>query len=137
MSLDLGPGTPLICVDASAPLRGWSSQRSLTRGALYFCDQVINMNQCCPRDGCGTRGVQLRERMPGPGVLHVLFCPNRFKPLGEGGEDLKADNERAFSPLFTLEDFADRLPGILRTLPSQPGRDDPDEAPAYVPILVP
>lgn len=109
MTAALGPGAPLICIDAT-PAHD-SEFAPLTQGAIYFCEEVVPSyipGTLCPRDGCGSVGVVLKGKS-NPQFRRLLYCPNRFKPLGEGGEHLAADNERVFTEEFTLEDEAEHL----------------------------
>jgi hypothetical protein len=87
---DLGPGTPMICVDAVFErVVGYLMDPPLTEGALYFVAKVLveGANPLCPRDGCGHTFLEINAR-PNTG-----YCPNRFRPLNDGSTDLVDDAE--------------------------------------------
>lgn len=84
---DLGPGTPLICVDATIVDPSNTKEFRLTEGAMYFVDQIVSAGRgSCSRDGCGDAYVVPRGQKIG-------YCPNRFRPLNDGSTDLVDDAE--------------------------------------------
>lgn len=88
---DLGPGTPVICVDAKPVGSASQDGRPLTEGAIYFVERIIDIPfaaRTCARDGCGGSYVVLSRP---EGLL--AYCPNRFRPLNDGGTDLVDDAE--------------------------------------------
>lgn len=80
MAAEIGPGTLLICVDASEGYRVQSGcGPALARGALYRVAQIeFSTIHKCHRDNCGVyiilEGKDRRSR----------YCRNRFKPLIDG-----------------------------------------------------
>lgn len=87
MSADLGPGTPLICIDGSNPyLR--NPEYKLQEGGMYFVQRVYSSQPHhtgypnCPR--CGRDGsshwVVIKERP------HWGYPVCRFRPLS--GDDM-------------------------------------------------
>lgn len=115
MTADLGPGTLLICVDALPVMPG--ANYRLTKGALYTCEAVVDISahKLCPRDGCGTLGIKLRERQPRPEHGAVIWCPNRFKPLGSDPDEALRSEPEWWA--ITMEDQAERL---LRPVKPEP-----------------
>lgn len=84
--MDLGPGTPLI-YDPREPAREWSVEHGietaaspLTRGSIYFCEDVFPVAdwgiicRCKSEVVISLRGVE----------IHRLYCPCLFRPLGGG-----------------------------------------------------
>lgn len=112
MSDALGPGTPLICVDASPPPGGWLG-KGLRQGVMYFCDELVPLHgRPCLRCNQDHLAVALR------GLSDMIvrgarpaFCPGRFKPLNGDDEALRAEPDWLE---ISDEDIAD---SILRTLP--------------------
>lgn len=80
----VGPGAPLICVDATrGEVIGFGLSPPLTLNALYFVQEVLReYTPICPRDNCGHTFFLLHGRP------HTGYCPNRFRPLNDGSTDL-------------------------------------------------
>jgi hypothetical protein len=99
---DIGPGTPLICVDAgegsevATPYPGGN----LTVGGLYFVADTFTSapGDVCERDHCGCTFLVLRGK---PDIYG--YCPNRFRPLNDGSTDLVdvvKDEQETFEKLI-------------------------------------
>lgn len=69
---EVGPGTILICVDAS-PGKSNPRRCELTKGAFYTCERVYPGIDCS-RDNCGIFIHPKGSLWP--------WCINRFTPLG-------------------------------------------------------
>lgn len=87
----IGPGTPLICVNASIPpgFRQWYPGRKLTQGALYFCVGFEERQVPCTVDNCGYKALVIRGKPITPKGAYG-YCPNRFRPFNPGEETTTA-----------------------------------------------
>lgn len=106
---EIGPGTPLICINANPPVGAVGSLcETLTLGALYTCLEVQSDPESlpCPWDQCGTTGIQLREKYCSCYATNWAFCPNLFRPLNDGDTSLVEDELESKN---RHEDMADAL----------------------------
>jgi hypothetical protein len=91
--ITLGPGTPLICINADGA-------DDLTQDALYTCEEIHGgeMDQQC--EVCDGPVCVGRVHLVGKYFHHFLYgwgplcyCVMRFKPLNDGDTSLMDDEE--------------------------------------------
>lgn len=91
MSAEIGPGTPLICIND-----GWKGPDGsvrpamfINKGAIYFCEEVVSSWML----GCGVCGHLKNEHtlIYLKGHAQRKYCPKRFRPLNDGDTSFVAD----------------------------------------------
>jgi hypothetical protein len=87
MAAEIGPGTPLICIDDS-PAFATGRKIPITKDAMYFCERIKRY----PYNGCARDKCNARIWIKG---LRKSMCPARFKPLNDGDTSLvEAEKEK-------------------------------------------
>lgn len=90
MAEAIGPGSTVVCVKWTEP--DWpyrAGYDKATPGSYYKVKAVhtgVPDEESCPWDACGFTGLKLED-------MCGKYCPNLFKPIGEGFMDVQSTVE--------------------------------------------